>query len=164
RRTGRRRSGEQGDRRSSVPQHQHGGEEPLQRLPETRRPLPHRARSTAHELNPSGFPQLKVARFRPSVGVMELLVYYTVQLARPAEGWTQLEQLIDRARETSQQLRGEGIPVRFLRSVFVPEDDTCLLVYQGPTADAVHVAAQKAELKIEWVREAIKERKSGKES
>ena len=40
----------------------------------------------------------------------------------------------------------EGGPVRFLRSIFVPEDDTCFLLYEGPSAESVRAAALRAQL------------------
>lgn len=43
-------------------------------------------------------------------------------------------------------MQAEGVPVRFLRSVFVPEDDICFLLYEAPSADAVRIAVRRADL------------------
>jgi hypothetical protein len=43
-------------------------------------------------------------------------------------------------------MRREGQQVRFLRSVFVPEDDACFLLYEGPSAESVRAAALRAKL------------------
>jgi Nickel responsive protein SCO4226-like len=72
--------------------------------------------------------------------------YYTVELVCPAEGWGRLTQMATEAREASRQMRCEGTPIRFLRSVFVPEDDVCFLLYEAPTPEAVHAAAGRAGL------------------
>jgi uncharacterized protein DUF4242 len=72
--------------------------------------------------------------------------YYTVELVCPAEGWSRLTQMATDAREATQQMRSEGTPIRFLRSVFVPEDDVCFLLYESPTPEAVHAAAGRAGL------------------
>ena len=40
----------------------------------------------------------------------------------------------------------EGTPVRFVRSIFVPEDDTCFFLYQAQTPEIVHEAARRADL------------------
>jgi len=50
------------------------------------------------------------------------------------------------AREASEQMRHEGIPVRFVRSVFVPEDEACFYLYEAPSAEAVREAARRAAL------------------
>ena len=61
----------------------------------------------------------------------------------------------ERARAASAELTREGTPVRFLRSIFVPEDETCLFLFE---ADAVHVvreSARRAELSYEHVAETV---------
>jgi hypothetical protein len=47
--------------------------------------------------------------------------------------------------------------VRFVRSVFVPEDEICLCVYQAASAEDVCEAARRAGLPVGHVREAIGE-------
>jgi hypothetical protein len=52
-------------------------------------------------------------------------------------------------------MRREGTPVRFLRSIFVPENDACFLLYEAPTARSVREAAGRAGLISEGVRRTI---------
>ncbi|MGH7359236.1 MAG: nickel-binding protein [Candidatus Rokuibacteriota bacterium] len=59
-----------------------------------------------------------------------------------------------RARAAAEALTREGTPVRYLRSIFVPEDETCFL-YEAGSADAVREAAGRAGLAFERVAEAI---------
>jgi hypothetical protein len=40
----------------------------------------------------------------------------------------------------------EGVRVRDLRSVLVPEDETCFHRFEGPTLDAIRRASQRAGL------------------
>ena len=47
----------------------------------------------------------------------------------------------------------EGIPVRFLRSIIVPEDETCLFLFEADAVDVVREAARRAELSFEHVPE-----------
>ena len=87
---------------------------------------------------------------------MHELVRYLVELHRPQDGWGELQEVAARARAAAEQLRGEGTPVRFLRSVFIPEDDTCLFLYEAGSADAVGEAGRRAALGIERVAEAVR--------
>lgn len=43
--------------------------------------------------------------------------------------------------------------MRFLRSVFVPEDGTCFCLYEAPSAEDVHEAVRRAALPV-GVRDA----------
>ena len=60
-----------------------------------------------------------------------------------------------RARTAAEAMRREGTPVRFLRSIFVPENDACFLLYEAPTARSVREAAGRAGLISEGVRRTI---------
>jgi Nickel responsive protein SCO4226-like len=62
-----------------------------------------------------------------------------------------------RARKAAFELTAEGIPVRFLRSIFVPEDETCLFLYEAGSVEAVHEAAHRAALTFEHVAETAPE-------
>jgi hypothetical protein len=61
----------------------------------------------------------------------------------------------DRARLASAELTREGTPVRFLRAIFVPEDETCFYLFEAGTADAVREAARRAALEFEHVAETL---------
>lgn len=60
-----------------------------------------------------------------------------------------------RAWLAAEQLTREGTPVRYLRSIFVPEDETCFYLYEAVTVDAVHEAARRAALPVDRVAEAV---------
>ena len=70
---------------------------------------------------------------------------YTVELSLPQAGCADVQEAAARAREATEQMRREGEPVRFLRSIFVPEDDACFLLYEGPSAESVRAAALRAQ-------------------
>lgn len=80
---------------------------------------------------------------------------YLVELSRPDGGWGDLQEVAARARAAAGQLRGEGTPVRFLRSVFVPEDDSCLFLYEAFSAEAAGEAGRRAALAVERVAAAV---------
>jgi len=69
-----------------------------------------------------------------------------VTIARDAPGWGAVTDLGARARRAGEQLQAEGRAVRFVRAVFVPEDGTCLCVYEAGSADDVREAARRAAL------------------
>ena len=89
---------------------------------------------------------------------METLAYYTLELSRPVGGWGQLPQLTRHARQASEQMRAEGIPVRFLRSIFVPEGDACFYLYLAISAGAVQEAAERAAVAFNGIN-AVEEEK-----
>lgn len=86
---------------------------------------------------------------------MERLARYTVELRLPEAGWQELQRATARARQATEQLRDEGAQVRFLRSIFVPEDDACFFLYEGPSAQSVRAAAARAKLGVVRVDPAL---------
>jgi hypothetical protein len=60
----------------------------------------------------------------------------------------------ERARVAAEQLTREGTPVRFLRSIFVPEDETGFYLCEAASVDAVRELAKRAALPVERVVEA----------
>ena len=60
------------------------------------------------------------------------------------------------ARSAAEQLTLRGTPVRCLRGIFVPEDETCFLLYEAASAEAVQEAADLAGLQFEHVAEAVR--------
>jgi hypothetical protein len=59
-----------------------------------------------------------------------------------------VEERSERARRGAEELSREGTPVRYLRSIFVPEDETCFLLYEAGTAEDVEEAARRASLRF----------------
>lgn len=64
-------------------------------------------------------------------------------------------QLACAARRASEELSSEGTPVLYIRSIFIPVDETCIHLYRADSAEAVHAAAARASLQLERVAEAI---------
>jgi hypothetical protein len=59
---------------------------------------------------------------------------------------TVVESSAHNARLAAEGLSREGRPVHYVRSIFVPEDETCFLLYEAPSIDAVRAAAKRAGL------------------
>jgi hypothetical protein len=60
-----------------------------------------------------------------------------------------------RVRLAAEELTREGTPVRYLRSIFVPEDETCFLLCEAVSAEAVRESARRAALRFERIAEAV---------
>ena len=71
--------------------------------------------------------------------------YHLVELQRPEHGWSALQELADRARSAAEQVNSAETPVRFLRSIYVPDRETCFQLFEG-TAAAVAEAVGMADV------------------
>lgn len=76
---------------------------------------------------------------------MELYVSSTdrEQVARAAE----------RIRRATGELAREGVPVRYVRSIFVPADETCFFLYEAGSEEQVHEVARRAGLELGRVKQ-----------
>lgn len=61
---------------------------------------------------------------------------------------------VDRARQAAAELAREGTAVRYVRSIFVPDDETCLLLYEAESIAAVDAAARRAGLVFDRITTA----------
>src|SRR5262249_18452322 len=59
----------------------------------------------------------------------------------------------DRVRAAADEMTREGTSIRFLRSLFVPGDEICLLLLDGPSREAVAEVARRAGIAFERVLE-----------
>jgi hypothetical protein len=76
---------------------------------------------------------------------------YLVEIASPESGWEALRAATARARDAAREMRAEGTAVRFVRSVFAPEDETCFFLYEAPSARAVEQVVERAGLRFDHV-------------
>jgi hypothetical protein len=60
-----------------------------------------------------------------------------------------------RARTAAEELTQESAPVRFDRSIHVPEDEICFFVFDAPSGRDAALAAQLARLDAIRVVEAV---------
>lgn len=59
------------------------------------------------------------------------------------------------ARRAAERLTSEGTSVQVVRSIFVPEDETCLHLYRADSLEAVRAAAARAALPLCRIAEAM---------
>jgi hypothetical protein len=76
---------------------------------------------------------------------------YLVELAAPEAGWTDIERMMRQARSAAP---GTGA-TRLIRSIFVPEDGRCFLLYEAESAQEARLAAVRAELEVAGVAETL---------
>jgi Nickel responsive protein SCO4226-like len=74
---------------------------------------------------------------------------YLLEAYTPASAL--LEEVEARVRTAAAELSASGTPVR---SIFVPEDETCFLLYEADSADIVREAARRAALPFERITAA----------
>jgi hypothetical protein len=67
---------------------------------------------------------------------------YLLEAYTPASAL--LEDVESRVRIAAAEVSESGMPVRYVRSIFVPEDETCFHLLDGPSRDAVAETAQRA--------------------
>jgi hypothetical protein len=59
------------------------------------------------------------------------------------------------ARRANEELEREGTKVRFVRSIFVPESDRFLFLYEGPSVEQVRKVAARAVVEVGRVAEVV---------
>jgi len=84
------------------------------------------------------------------LGVSEFLVevYATREAATAVPG-------SEEVAAAAEQLTREGRHVQLVRSIFVPEDETCFYIFQAQAGDDVREAATRAGLRFDHVRKAV---------
>jgi len=76
---------------------------------------------------------------------------YLVELYLSRAGSDGVAAAAARARSAAEAMALEGLPVRWLRTIFVPEDETCFYLYEADTAELVRRAGARAGIAFERV-------------
>jgi uncharacterized protein DUF4242 len=79
---------------------------------------------------------------------------YMVERHLPGFKPEELPSAAGAAKRATEDMTKEGIPVRYLGSTFVPNEERCLCMFEGPSADVVRQANQRAGLPLERIVEA----------
>jgi hypothetical protein len=80
---------------------------------------------------------------------------YLVELYVPRRAQATITDAADRARLASEQLTNEGKHVRYLRTIFIPQDEICFHLYEAQEADLVDEASVRAQIAYERIVPAI---------
>jgi hypothetical protein len=80
---------------------------------------------------------------------------YIVERHLPRFTSEQLAAAASRAKTTTGEMSGEGTPVKYLRSFFVPGEDKCYCLFAAPSAEVVRQANERAALPYQRISEAL---------
>lgn len=80
---------------------------------------------------------------------------YMVERHLPGFTTDQLRAAATAAKQTTEAMTREGMPVRYLRSTYVPGEQKCLCLFEGPSAEAVKQANERAQLPFDRIHEAV---------
>ena len=80
---------------------------------------------------------------------------FLLELYVPASEAGAVAQRAGRADLAAQRLRQGGASVRYLRSIFMPADETCFLVYEARSENDVRLAAWLAGLPADHIVEML---------
>jgi hypothetical protein len=80
---------------------------------------------------------------------------FLIEIYVTRDGETAAQRHAERARRAAAELTSEGTPVCCRWSAFVPEDETCFLLYEAPSLAAVEEAARRADLRCDHISGAV---------
>jgi hypothetical protein len=83
------------------------------------------------------------------------MTQFLVELYMPRVNGDAAERGAAQARLGAEALTSEGRPVRYLRSIFVPEEETCFFIFEAASAEDVEDAARRASLPADRATVAI---------
>jgi len=71
---------------------------------------------------------------------------YLVETYMPRSRAEQARAYGRRACVAAEELSDEGVPVRYVRALFLPADETCFLLFEAASAVAVEAVSRRARL------------------
>jgi hypothetical protein len=60
-----------------------------------------------------------------------------------------------RARAAAEELSREGSPIHYVRTTFLPDDETCFHVFEAASEDAVGEACRRAGIRLGRISPAV---------
>jgi len=76
---------------------------------------------------------------------------YVVERYLPGVSREELERALHRLRIAARGLQREGIPVRYLGSTIVLDDEACFCQFEGPSQEAIAEANRRADLPFDRI-------------
>ena len=83
---------------------------------------------------------------------------FLAEVYMPRSAGADVEAGAVRASVAASELSAAGTPVRYVRSFFLPDDETCFVLFEAETIHAVHDAAVRAGLQFDHVAAVLQPR------
>jgi hypothetical protein len=80
---------------------------------------------------------------------------YLVERYLPGVSADEVLAAAGRAKETTALMAEEGDTVRYLRSTFLPTEESCFCLFEGPSEDLVRTANERAQIPFDRIVEAV---------
>ena len=80
---------------------------------------------------------------------------YLAELYLSKASSTSLREAAVRARDTAEEMTLEGSPIRYLRAIFLGDEEVCFHLFEAPSPDLVREASRRAAIPLERVTEAL---------
>ncbi len=80
---------------------------------------------------------------------------FLVEAYEPRGRNESLAEIERRARAAAAELSRSGMAVRYLRSIYIPVDETCFHVIECPSIEVVEEVGRRAQLEFDRITEAI---------
>ena len=76
---------------------------------------------------------------------------YVLERYRPRTGGEHLRDAAERLDSSARQLRAEGTRIRYLDTIFLSGDETCLHLFEAASEACVRAAAERAGIDVDRV-------------
>ena len=80
---------------------------------------------------------------------------YLAELYLPRTGSGGLQEAAARARVAADAMTREGTQIRYLRALFLGEDEVCFHLYEAASPELVREASRRAAIPVERVTETL---------
>jgi hypothetical protein len=71
---------------------------------------------------------------------------YILEVYLPRAGAHEVRAMGRRARAAADALAREGVPISYVRTTYLPDDETCFHLFEAASPDIVEEAGRRAEL------------------
>jgi hypothetical protein len=80
---------------------------------------------------------------------------YMVERYLPGVSAQEVLAAAGRAKETTDRMSAEGVAIRYLRSTYVPSEESCFCLFEGPSVELVKSANERAQIPFDRILEAV---------
>jgi hypothetical protein len=81
--------------------------------------------------------------------------HYLMESYLPRHELPERAQTVARMRRAARAASARGTPVRYLRSIFIPADESCFHLFEGPSAEAIEEVGREAAVECDRIVEVL---------